>query len=177
MPIAMVRVDDRLIHGQILEGWLPWTRARELLIPNDSLAEDKIQQVILHAAVPPSTRLFIDTVKKIADQLRDNDQDHVKRMVIVDHPLDALRLRKAGVWFDHLNLGNLRCHDATLTLSPTVMIGEDCVQTLLQILQEGVKVTIQSVPLDEPVDVFHAFRSLYPCDYQRLCPETVGIAL
>ncbi|MDD3473251.1 MAG: PTS sugar transporter subunit IIB, partial [Syntrophaceae bacterium] len=72
MPIVLVRVDDRLVHGQILEGWLPSTRAEELLIANDALAQDELQKMIMESAIPYSVSLIVDSVEKIASILLDD---------------------------------------------------------------------------------------------------------
>jgi mannose/fructose/N-acetylgalactosamine-specific phosphotransferase system component IIB len=152
MTIVLVRVDERLIHGQVLEGWLPSTRAQELFIANDELAEDLLQKEILLSAVPFSVNVVIDSVERVASILMEESDREVRTMVLVDNPLDALRLKRAGVDFDLLNLGNLTAGQATACLSRSVAVGDDSLQALLNILEEGVRVNIQSVPFEKPVD-------------------------
>ncbi|MBI5252109.1 MAG: PTS sugar transporter subunit IIB [Desulfomonile tiedjei] len=152
MTIVLVRVDERLIHGQILEGWLPSTKAQELLIANDELAQDLIQKEILLSAVPYSVNVVIDSVDRVASMLIAENEREVRRMVLVDNPQDALRLKRAGVDFDNLNLGNLTAGQAAACLSRSVAVGDDSLQALLNILEEGVSVSIQSVPFEKPVD-------------------------
>lgn len=152
MSIVLVRVDERLIHGQVLEGWLPSTKAQELLIANDALAEDLIQKEILLSAVPYSIRVIIDSVERIASMLVKEAEGEVRKMVLVDNPLDALRLKRAGVDFDHLNLGNLTAGQAIACLSRSVALGDESLQAVLNIVEEGVRVNIQSVPFEKPVD-------------------------
>lgn len=156
MPIVMVRVDDRLIHGQILETWLPSTRAQELVVANDELANDLTQRVIIETIVPHDISLVIDSVEEVAHLLREHDNGTVKKIVIVESPLDALRLIRAGVDFDRLNLGNMRAESARVCLSRTVAVGSVCIQALCEIAKEGIHVDIQAVPFDKPVDLFEA---------------------
>ncbi|MBM3301623.1 MAG: PTS sugar transporter subunit IIB [Deltaproteobacteria bacterium] len=153
MPIVLVRVDDRLIHGQILESWIPSTRAQELIVANDTLADDQVQKMIMQAAIPYSVDLIIDSVLEVASILQQPEGRDVRRMVIVEDPVDALRLRRAGVVFDQLNLGNLVSSEVTICLSRTVSIGGESLQALRTILQEGIKVNIQSVPFEKAVDL------------------------
>lgn len=153
MPIVLIRVDDRLVHGQILEGWLPSTRAEELLIANDALAEDDLQKMIMESAIPYSVSLVIDSVDKIAAILLDENLSQTRRMVIVDNPVDALRLRKAGVDFDSLNLGNIVEPEYKACLSRSVALGEECLSALREILEEGIKISIQSVPFEKAVEL------------------------
>lgn len=153
MPIVLIRVDDRLVHGQILEGWLPSTRAQELLIANDDLAEDDLQKMILESAIPFSVSLIIDSVEKIAAILQSDGASDVRRMVIVDKPIDALRLKKAGVNFDSLNLGNLAEAEYKKCLSRSVSVSEECLKALTEIMEEGIRINIQSVPFEKAVEL------------------------
>ncbi|HQP30651.1 MAG TPA: PTS sugar transporter subunit IIB, partial [Deltaproteobacteria bacterium] len=52
MNIVLVRVDDRLIHGQILESWIPFIKAQCVVVANDALAGDQFQRAILSMAIP-----------------------------------------------------------------------------------------------------------------------------
>jgi len=176
MPIVLVRVDDRLIHGQILEVWVPAVRVQELFVPNDPLAEDEAQRSIVESAVPRSTPLVVDRVEKIAELLRKKGRHDVRSMVIVDHPRDALRLKRAGVPFNRLNLGNLRTDRGMVSLSRNVTVGERCLRVLHQILLEGVQVDIQSVPFEKPVDLVKVFRAIDPSGSRRFLPRNAGFA-
>ncbi len=160
MPIVMVRVDDRLIHGQILETWLPTTRAQELVVANDELAHDDTQRMIIETIVPRGVSLVIDSVDVVAKLLQENDNGSAKRIVIVDRPVDALRLIRAGVVFDRLNLGNMRSGAARVCLSSTVFAGDASIRALCEIAKEGIRVEIQPVPFDAPVDLFKAHQWL-----------------
>lgn len=153
MTIVLVRVDDRFIHGQILEGWLPCTRAQEVFVANDELAADEIQKMIMQAAIPCSIRLTIDTVDSVAAQLRGDGETSVRQMILVDDPGDALRLMRAGVQFNRLNLGNLRTAEVRLCLSRTVIVGDRSLEALGRLVEEGVRVDIQSVPFERPIDL------------------------
>ncbi len=154
MPIVLVRVDERLIHGQILQAWIPSIRADELFVANDLVAHDSTQKRILEAAVPLSVRLIIDTIDGVARVLRDNRPLDRRRMVIVENPIDALRLRRSGVEFDLLNVGNYMAAEVSLFVSTTVRLGKESLTALRDIALEGVRVSIQTVPFDKPVDFF-----------------------
>ncbi len=150
MPIVLVRVDDRLIHGQILEGWVPTTRAQELLVANDAAACDDVLRMIMESATPDTISLVVESVDNIAKMLRNELDSSVRRIIIMDNPLDALRLKRAGVPFDRLNLGNLRTDNGKVCLSRSVIVGDESLRILHEIIGEGVQVYIQSVPFETP---------------------------
>ena len=171
MPIVLLRVDDRVVHGQILQGWLPSTRAQELYIANDSLAEDEVQKMIMECAIPYSVKIVIDNVDTIARLLKEADNSDVRRMVIVDTPVDALRLVKAGVKFDHLNLGNMTANGKGKPLSRSVAVGEESLVALREILDTGIDISVQSVPFEKPVN----FCDL--CNSSSFCPSPQDVLI
>lgn len=151
MPIVLVRVDDRLIHGQVLEGWVPATKAQELVVANDALADDHFQRMIMESSIPDSVKIVIGGVDTIADMLLSEVEPSLRRMILVDNPVDALRLKKAGIQFHRLNLGNLRANHGRVCLSRSVVVGDESLGAIQQIIAEGVQVYIQSVPFENPL--------------------------
>ncbi len=127
MPIVLFRVDDRFVHGQILQGGLPSTRAQELFIANDALAQDDVQKMIMECAIPYNVKIVIDTVDEVARLLKTEEVSDIRRMVIVDTPVDALRLIRAGVRFGSLNLGNMSVSDAKKPITRSLALGEEAV--------------------------------------------------
>ena len=163
MPIVLFRVDDRFVHGQILQGWLPSTRAQELFIANDALAQDDIQKMMMECAIPYNVKIVIDTVDEVARLLKTEEVSDIRRMVIVDTPVDALRLIRAGVRFGSLNLGNMSVSDAKKPITRSLALGEESIGAIREILKEGIGINVQSVPFEKPID----FCDL--CDSYMLC--------
>ncbi len=153
MPIVLVRVDERLVHGQVLEGWLPSTRAEQLFVANDDLVGDETRRLLIQWSVPYTVELVLDGVVQIAQRLLHNGNSDLRKMVIVESPVDALRLRKAGVRFDRLNLGNFASKRPTVALSESVCVGGDQLKALIRIIEEGVRVSVQRVPYERAVDI------------------------
>ncbi len=176
MPIALVRIDDRLIHGQVLEGWLPSVGAREVIVANDALAEDSAQKAILAAAVPLSIDLIIATVEFVAAFLRADEPNHTVKLVLVETPEDALRLKRAGAPFERLNLGNIRMNDATVCLSRSVNVDSAGLRALNDLMREGVEVNLQSVPFEKPVKLADAFKRLRLPRHSEDGPFTAELA-
>lgn len=163
MPIVLFRVDDRFVHGQILQGWLPSTRAQELFIANDTLAQDDVQKMIMECAIPYNVKIVIDTVDEVARLLKTEEVSDIRRMVIVDTPVDALRLIRAGVRFGSLNLGNMSGSDTKKPITRSLALGEESIGAIREILKEGIGINVQSVPFEKPID----FCDL--CDSYMLC--------
>ena len=163
MPIVLFRVDDRFVHGQILQGWLPSTRAQELFIANDALAQDDVQKMIMECAIPYNVKIVIDTVDEVARLLKTEEVSDIRRMVIVDTPVDALRLIRAGVRFGSLNLGNMSGSDAKKPITRSLALGEESIGAIREILKEGIGINVQSVPFEKPIDFCDLYDSYILC--------------
>ena len=63
MPIVLVRIDDRLVHGQIVQGWLKNIDVNKIVVVSDSAATDDMQKMLMAMAVPIGIELEVNTVK------------------------------------------------------------------------------------------------------------------
>ncbi len=151
MPIVLMRVDNRFVHAQMLEGWLPTLRPDALVIANDELAQDESRKIVMRTALTYPSDLTIDTVEEIASLLTRNDSRALRSVVVVEHPDDALRLKESGVPFDRLILGNIGAKSDPLTINERVSLGAPARRALRAISQAGVSIFVQGVPSDEPL--------------------------
>lgn len=67
--MTLVRIDNRLIHGQIIETWLPHTGAKNIIVANDELAGDVLQQEIMSIAIPQTVNSIFVSVEDVVDEI------------------------------------------------------------------------------------------------------------
>jgi len=153
MKLVHLRVDDRFIHGQILEAWIPHTRAEGLVVVNDALAADSFQKTIMSMAVPDRICLRIVALADFPALLKSRELERRNVMVIVASIQDACELQRQGLAFKELNLGNLATSEGATQLSFSVWIREVEVALLRQLLAAGVDVNVQAVPRERAIDL------------------------
>ena len=104
-----VRIDNRLVHGQIVEAWLPFTGAETLIVANDELAEDGLRQEIMSLAIPEDISLHFAHVKAVPDLIQSLAPGDASpnAMVLFATCIDARRAYEGGLRFTGLNIGNL----------------------------------------------------------------------
>lgn len=110
------RVDNRLVHGQVIEGWLPYVAARHLVVANDAMAQDDLRQQITLLAIPQSVETHFVMLEALADTLRSCDDD---ALVLFEDCKDARQASDAGVAMKSLNIGNLHYGPGKKTTSAT----------------------------------------------------------
>ncbi|HWP35274.1 MAG TPA: PTS sugar transporter subunit IIB [Thermodesulfobacteriota bacterium] len=150
MKIALVRVDSRLIHGQILEAWVPHTRAALLVVLNDEAAGSELARTVLTTCVPPTIRVIVARVAEAASLNGSPELADAPAIVLVATPADALAAHRAGLPFTRLNLGNLHYAPGKEQVSPTVCLGEEDRAALVALEARGVVIEAQAVPRERP---------------------------
>lgn len=102
-----VRIDNRLVHGQIIEAWLPFTDAGNIVVANDDLAADELRQQIMSIAIPLGVEISFVQVNLVQAYLSGKKLLGKDVLVLFASCQDARRAFDAGLKFTRLNLGNL----------------------------------------------------------------------
>ncbi len=153
MNVVLVRVDDRFIHGQILESWIPHLKAQGVIVVNDMLANDQIQKTIMSMAIPDRIRLKIVNHRDAVDLVDDCDFQDKKCLVIVSSIKDAWLLFSNGFVFTKLNIGNNKAAGPSKQISYSVWVTYEDLELIGDLMGRGVEVTLQSVPRERLIDM------------------------
>lgn len=148
MGIVLTRIDSRLIHGQILEAWLPHVRAECIVVANDAAADTPLQRMIMQAAVPSSIRLEIRKLDETAALLASAELSGKRILLLFASSDDALRACRLGVEFPKLNLGNMHAAEGKCRYSCTIALDRHDIDNLQAVEAFGVTIVAQCVPAD-----------------------------
>jgi len=153
MDIALVRVDNRLIHGQILESWVPFTKSSTIIVVDDHVASDFFRETVIKMAVPREVEVIISNVEDFANNFKFRRGPGRKAIVLFSVIADALRAFQGGFTFDRLNIGNVYCEECLKQCSPSVMLGEEDVTTIRILMDKGVNIDVRCVPREKPINI------------------------
>lgn len=152
MPINLARIDDRLIHGQVITTWVKNHDIEQVLIINDKVAGDKIQQSVLTMSAPPELKVQVFGVQKFIEIMQKTE---IKRrtMLLFTNSIDVNALVENGVKIDKLNVGGMRMQEGRKSLSRAVAVTPEEEQAFKSIIARNILVEIQMVPKDPVVDL------------------------
>lgn len=145
--IALFRIDERLVHGQVVTAWLGHTKADEIIVADDTTAHDSLMSSMIKMAVPPDVSVQVLTVDQARGVLGDIDQES-RAMVIVRTPENARKVL-AGIGKSLLisvNMGNSGMAAQRIKLTANVYLDKAGIKELKQIAALGYKVYFQAVP-------------------------------
>src|SRR5262245_45050658 len=107
MSVELVRIDDRLVHGQVVEGWLKALRVNHIVVASDLVEADETQKALYLLAVPHGVELSCLKVAEAAKAWKANEWKKDRVLVLVSTPDEALKLSEAGAPITSVNLGGL----------------------------------------------------------------------
>lgn len=148
--MVFVRIDNRLIHGQIIETWLPYTGAQAVIVANDELAGDVLQQEIMSLAIPQTVVSSFVCVEALPLALDDCESGEAGDAIILfSNCSDAKRAFDAGFDFDILNVGNVHYSPGKKQVSPSVALSDEDESCLRHLNRKGVALDFRCVPNDQ----------------------------
>jgi mannose/fructose/N-acetylgalactosamine-specific phosphotransferase system component IIB len=154
MDITHVRVDNRLVHGQILEAWIPHLRASCIIVVDDHVASDYFCESVIRMAVPREVEVIICSLKEFAATYSFQQGSGQKTIVLFSKIADALTSYRLGFRFDRLNIGNVYNEECKIRCTASVLLNDGDIRDLALLLAEGVQIDLQPVPREKPVDYF-----------------------
>ncbi|WP_432821101.1 PTS system mannose/fructose/N-acetylgalactosamine-transporter subunit IIB [Trichloromonas sp.] len=152
MSIVLARIDNRLIHGQVLESWVPHVNADCIVVANDQAAGNAFQKLLMEAAVPRGIRVIIDTLEGVAELCSTGELIDRKVLLLLASSQDALAIHRRGVGCGKLNLGNMHGGQGKQRVACTIALDPDDVDNLRLLEADGVRVVSQCIPSDREQD-------------------------
>jgi PTS system mannose-specific IIB component/fructoselysine and glucoselysine-specific PTS system IIB component len=151
MTVALVRVDDRLVHGQVVVGWGRPLRAAFIVVIDDALATSDWEQELYRLGAPPDLTLEFVSVADAGRRRAGWEADPRPGIVLLGDVTTATALAARGVRFPHLNLGGIHHRPGRAERLPYVFLTDEEIVALRDLAQAGVEVTAQDVPATDPV--------------------------
>ncbi len=151
--VALVRVDNRLVHGQVLEAWLPALSAHGILVADDEAAGNVLARSAMALAIPPRVSFQVLRVEAAAELLKPGGKgpQASRTLVLLRDVRDAVALHDKGVHLPRLNLGNVHFGAGRKQVAPSVFLDASELSALERLAAEGTDVELRAVPGESPM--------------------------
>lgn len=144
-----IRVDDRLIHGQVATRWATGLKVNRIMIIDDAVAVNETEKSILRMAAPAGVNTSILQFEKALANIKNGNYAGQRVMLVVKSPVILVEMMEAGINLLPVNIGNMSNRPGTTQYKKSISMTEDEKAAVEKLLQSGIKVTAQMVP-DEP---------------------------
>jgi len=149
MAIVLTRIDNRLIHGQVLEAWVPFTRADCIVVANDQVAAMPLQSRLMEASVPKNIKVMIGSLTEVSAFLQAEQYANLRVLLLFETSQDALQAHQLGIRFDALNLGNMHAGAGKVRFTCTLALDPGDIENLSRLEEDGVTIACQCIPADK----------------------------
>ena len=146
MSIKMIRIDDRLIHGQIVTAWAKNINAGKIWIVDDGVAKDDFIKGVMQMVAPSDRELIISSGAEVPAWLEKLDGEGDNVLILVKFPYVAQEIFKAGVKLKELNIGGMGASAERKKLFKNISASQAEKDTLKEIQDSGVDVYFQVTP-------------------------------
>ena len=149
--LMLFRIDDRLVHAQVVLGWGREIRPDRILVADDFVAADEWERNIYISAVPPEMKISILPLREAVDQLTIGIFDSERVILLVKGPKDALRLLELGLKPEEINVGGMHFSEGKEKILDNIYIDEEDRQALREMVKLGVTLEARALPDHERV--------------------------
>lgn len=146
MTVVLFRVDDRLIHGQVVVGWGRRLEAESLVVVSDELAGSPTEQEIYRSGLPNGLTADFWSEDAAVTRIPEAMDSETRILVLTPDLATMWRLAVAGVLIHEVNVGGLHAAAGRESVLPYVYLGPDDRQRVRDFEAAGVRVTAQDVP-------------------------------
>jgi mannose/fructose/N-acetylgalactosamine-specific phosphotransferase system component IIB len=160
MPILLYRVDERLIHGQVVVGWGNSLKLDQIVLANDQVASNPWERELYLACVPPEIKPVIVTLEQGAAAILQGRFERERTMVLVDSPFDVLNLLAKGVRIESVNVGGMHSRTGRQKILSYLSLSPEEIAAFKNIIAAGIRCECRDVPLAEKHDLAALFDKL-----------------
>jgi mannose/fructose/N-acetylgalactosamine-specific phosphotransferase system component IIB len=149
--IAVLRIDDRLIHAQVVIGWGRDVNPDRIVVADDRVSASEWEKSLYMNAASPDIKVSILSLRDAVDRVRGGVFDREKVIFLVRSPQNVLRLIDLGLEIDEVNVGGLHYGEGKEKLLDHLYVSKEERSALRELVKRGVTLEARALPEHEPV--------------------------
>ena len=153
MSILLTRIDDRLIHGQVMTAWVKNTSANRIIIVDDEVAKDSFMQEVLKMSAPSGIKVDIFNTKDAIEALKSTNSVKERLIIIVKVPQTIYTLIENGIEIKELNVGGMGAKPGRKPLYKNISASQEERECFQKIIDKNVNVFIQIIPDNKSINL------------------------
>ena len=151
IKIAHVRVDTRLLHGQVATTWTKTVSPDRIIVVSDGVAHDQLRKTMIEQAAPPGVPANVVPISKMIEVTKDPRFGATKAMLLFENPQDLLAAIEGGVDIKEANIGSMAHSVGKVVVTNAIAMDKADVETLETLHAKGVALEARKVPSDSPI--------------------------
>ncbi len=146
MQAQLFRIDDRLIHGQVVIAWAKPLKTKYILLCDDEISHNEWERGLYLACVPEEIKVLVYNVRQTCEYLSNENIDIEKTIVIVGSPAVIIQLLKLGYKPDSVNVGGLHFMESRKQFLNYIFLSSTEIDDFKYLLDQDISIYCQDVP-------------------------------
>lgn len=144
--IVLTRIDDRLIHGQVMTAWVHETKGSEIIIVDDEVAQDDFLKMIINSSAPKGITVEIFSQVEAVNFFNKSESNQNNIIILAKTPQVIEYLISQNIKIDSVNVGGMGARKDRFKLFRNISVNEEEMNSFKNILNENVDVFVQVTP-------------------------------
>lgn len=155
--LKIVRLDDRLVHGQLINNWCTYENITEIIVVNKEVANNDIRKTFIELSVPEDIKIiFCDTLKAL--EIYEEECEYENVIMVFGNPFEVLEFIEGGGNISSLNIGGISFKKDKEKISTNLYLDGQEIETLKRIVNYNVEIEIRILPTDKKTDFFDTLK-------------------
>ena len=156
--IVNVRIDERLIHGQVATMWTNHLKVNRIMVVDNVVVKNEMEKDVLKMAKPNSVKLSILTTKGASARITNGQYDDQRVFLIVKNPATLVELVDNGVMLEEINIGKKKKKKGSKQVAKSIGVTPEDIEAFKHLNEKGVKLVAQMVPNEDKSDFMKLLR-------------------
>lgn len=148
MILALNRIDDRLIHGQVVTSWSKETDCSRIIVVNDEVVKDTIRKTLLEQVAPPGIKASVVGVDKAIRVINNPKYANDVVLLLFTNPTDVLRLVEGGIDIKSVNVGGMSFKEGKQQITGAISVDEKDKEAFKALAEKGIEIEVRKVASD-----------------------------
>lgn len=145
MTLQLFRIDDRLIHGQVVIGWANYLNSQQIILCDDSVCSNEWERELYLSVVPEQMDAQVLTINQLSELMR-TGSDLSRTIIVINSPLVLEKLETLGVAPVEVNVGGIHYKEGREQYLSYLYLSPEEVESFKRLIEHGLILNCQDVP-------------------------------
>ena len=154
--LMLARIDDRLIHGQVMTAWMKVKPAKRIIVIDDKVAKDSFMIDVIELAAPVGVKVSVLTCDAAVAELKKGLE--MPTILLAKTPVTYKKIIDEGIFIPSINVGGMGVNANRKTLYKNIAASEEERKIFKELLEKGIDVKIQIIPANNAIEMADALK-------------------
>ena len=151
--LKLVRIDDRLIHGQVIIGWGEYVKPTRIILCNDEIAQDNFEKELYLCSAPPDIKISVFTIDETIANLSNKEYMKEDIILIIEKPEELIQLSEKGLNFEMINIGGMHAKKHGIKILDYIYVDDKDIGNFKKLADRNIKFECQELPDSKKYDL------------------------